>query len=119
LRIFFARKNQTASARFEPASLGTKGQHATSRPPKPLALALIALYCLSSLLRPTTHPFPSTLFTPYRTLSINATQQHEHMATGRNRIKATEFVSYWITHHAHMNSFQTANLWAASFDAHL
>ena len=28
-------KNLTASAGFEPANLGTKGQHATSRPPKP------------------------------------------------------------------------------------
>jgi hypothetical protein len=36
LRIFFALKNPTASAEFEPANLGTKGQHATSRPPKPL-----------------------------------------------------------------------------------
>jgi len=36
LRIFFALKNPTASARFEPANLGTKGQHATSRPPKPV-----------------------------------------------------------------------------------
>ena len=36
LRIFFALKNPTASAGFEPANLGTKGQHATSRPPKPL-----------------------------------------------------------------------------------
>ena len=34
LRTFFALKNPTASARFEPANLGTKGQHATSRPPK-------------------------------------------------------------------------------------
>ena len=25
----------TASARFEPANLGTKGQHTTPRPPKP------------------------------------------------------------------------------------
>ena len=33
----FALKNQTASAGFEPANLGTKGQHATSRPPKPLS----------------------------------------------------------------------------------
>ena len=33
---FFALKNLTASAEFEPANLGTKGQHATSRPPKPL-----------------------------------------------------------------------------------
>ena len=29
-------KNPTASAGFEPANLGTKGQHATPRPPKPL-----------------------------------------------------------------------------------
>ena len=29
-------KNLTASTGFEPANLGTKGQHATSRPPKPL-----------------------------------------------------------------------------------
>jgi hypothetical protein len=33
---FFTLKNPTALARFEPANLGTKGQHATSRPPKPL-----------------------------------------------------------------------------------
>ena len=30
---FFALKNPTASAGFEPANLGTKGQQATSRPP--------------------------------------------------------------------------------------
>ena len=36
LKIFFALKNTTASAGFEPANLGTKGQHATSRPPKPI-----------------------------------------------------------------------------------
>jgi hypothetical protein len=34
---FVALKNPTASAGFEPANLGTKGQHATSRPPKPIA----------------------------------------------------------------------------------
>ena len=33
---FFALKNPTASAGYEPANLGTKGQHATSRPLKPL-----------------------------------------------------------------------------------
>ena len=37
LRIFFALKNAKALAGFEPANLGTKGQHATSRPPKPLS----------------------------------------------------------------------------------
>jgi hypothetical protein len=31
----FALKNPTASAGCEPANLGTKGQHTTSRPPKP------------------------------------------------------------------------------------
>ena len=35
LRILFILKNPTASAGFEPANLGTKVQHATSRPPKP------------------------------------------------------------------------------------
>jgi len=33
---FFRPKNPTASAGCEPANLGTKGQHATSRPPKTL-----------------------------------------------------------------------------------
>ena len=33
---FSALKNPTASVGFEPVNLGTKGQHATSRPPKPL-----------------------------------------------------------------------------------
>jgi hypothetical protein len=34
---FSALKNPTASAGFEPANLGTKGQHATSKPPKPFS----------------------------------------------------------------------------------
>ena len=38
---FFALKNPTASAGFEPVNLGTKGQHATSRPLKPLSKPLI------------------------------------------------------------------------------
>jgi hypothetical protein len=36
----FRPKDPTASAGFEPANLGTKGQHATSRPPKPLVTVL-------------------------------------------------------------------------------
>jgi hypothetical protein len=36
LRNFFALKNPTVSAGFEPANLSSKGQHATSRPPEPL-----------------------------------------------------------------------------------
>ena len=42
LRIFFALKNPTASIGFEPANLGTKGQHATSGPPKPLVYSFIS-----------------------------------------------------------------------------
>ena len=33
---FFCPKNPMASARTEPANLGTKGQHTTPRPPKPI-----------------------------------------------------------------------------------
>ena len=36
-------KNLTASAGFEPANLGTNGQHATSRPPKPLCIKLVTV----------------------------------------------------------------------------
>jgi hypothetical protein len=38
---FFALKNLTASAGFEPANLDTKGQHATSRSPKQLISRLL------------------------------------------------------------------------------
>ena len=41
---FFALKNPTASAVFEVANLGTKGQHATSRPPKPLGVNVTCWY---------------------------------------------------------------------------
>jgi hypothetical protein len=47
------------------------------------------------------------------------TQHCEHMATGKNRIKPIELACYWITHHSRMCSFQTAELCAASFDAHV
>ena len=40
---FSALKNPTASAGFEPANLGTKGQHATSRPPKPLYTFIVTV----------------------------------------------------------------------------
>src|SRR5215470_14662329 len=38
VRIFFRPKYPTASAGFDPGNLGTKGQHATPRPPKPIYL---------------------------------------------------------------------------------
>ena len=46
---FFALKNPTASAGFEPANLGTKGQHATSRLPKPLTIRVNHEYELDAL----------------------------------------------------------------------
>jgi hypothetical protein len=57
---FFRPKNPTASAGFEPANSGTKGQHATPRPPKPLisedchtkflSLYLVCSHCAFSFL---------------------------------------------------------------------
>ena len=49
LRIFFRPKNPRASAGCEPANLCTKGQHATSRPPKPLSLGIRNLSAKQSL----------------------------------------------------------------------
>ena len=46
---FFRPKNPTASAGFEPANLGTKGQYATPRPPKPLHCSIhLCFYSLQS-----------------------------------------------------------------------
>ena len=47
---FFALKNPTASVGFEPANLATKGQHATSRPPKPLIYILFIYIFVVTLL---------------------------------------------------------------------
>jgi len=56
LRIFFALKNSTASAGFEPANLGTKSQHATSRPPKPIEFIIpIFINCSTCSERLTSH----------------------------------------------------------------
>jgi hypothetical protein len=40
----WALKKPKASAGFEPATLGTKGQHTTPRPPKPLTLKYLITY---------------------------------------------------------------------------
>jgi len=39
----FRPKNRKALAGCEPANLGTKGQHAASRPPKPLAQSMVII----------------------------------------------------------------------------
>ena len=43
---FFRPKSSTASSGFEPANLGTKSQHATSRPPKPIKRIYNIIYIL-------------------------------------------------------------------------
>ena len=45
--FFFALKNPTASGGFEPANLGTKGYHATSRPSKPFIAMFVCDCCVS------------------------------------------------------------------------
>ena len=63
---FFAQKNPTASAGFEPANLDTKGQHATSRPPKPLPSRLtsdINVQCYGAVV----FSFRKYIKTKYRT----------------------------------------------------
>jgi hypothetical protein len=45
---FLALKNPTALAGFEPVKLGTKGQHAAPRPPKPLMVVLGLVVSVSS-----------------------------------------------------------------------
>ena len=49
-----------ASAGFEPANLGTKGQHATPRPPKPLYIYIyiICIYKYFVLIVMTKHTQP-------------------------------------------------------------
>ena len=42
--FFRPEKNPTASAGFEPANLGTEGQHATSRAPKPRGVKYLRTY---------------------------------------------------------------------------
>jgi hypothetical protein len=59
---FFALKNPTASAGFEPANLGTKGQHATPRPPNPLSVALGIQHSILIRHIVICGPFDSTMF---------------------------------------------------------
>jgi len=58
---FFALKNPTASAGFEPANLGTKGQHATSRPPKPTCISAVIKYLKTGSFKLFKRPLPGFL----------------------------------------------------------
>ena len=60
---FFRPKNPTASTGFEPSNLGTKGQHATPRPPKPI----------DKLYTPDNTVVLGLLY-PYRIITLGATK---------------------------------------------
>ena len=47
----FRPKNPTASDRFEPANLGTKGKHATPKPPKPLTVGIYKYKCILMVIK--------------------------------------------------------------------
>ena len=67
LRIFRS-ENPTASAGFEPANLGTKGQHATSRPPKAKYASNLSVDQIASTLRASKSRYlrSGSNFSPYR-----------------------------------------------------
>ena len=100
--FFFALKNKTASAGFEPANLGTKDQHATSRPPKPLVPTLTYVKCWG------THK-------SYRS-SVHVGQPHGLVSSGSERYSVCltlcaiirrlpsppPFLGYWIMDNSYL-----------------
>jgi hypothetical protein len=89
---FFALKNPTASAGFEPSNLGTKGQHATSRPPKPILFVLGRVlfslsceiwhhyYCLTFSTKPT-DALVSKFILVQNSVSGSSYTHHQELAT--------------------------------------
>ena len=96
---FFALKNPTASAGSEPANLGTKGRHATSRPPKPLwRLSTLFEFCMThgltlNVSEEMTEILHGNLtFQPYNcTLHINSFSMTKMVGWGRSSFD-------WLTH---------------------
>jgi hypothetical protein len=103
----FRQKNPTASAGFEPANLGTRGQRLTTRPPKPLSHVLVprnisvlgstktaehhrfSVYCIAKLLQFTiVCLYGSDLGTP-RTVSRTVTWTRLLTSKVSNRPLAT------------------------------
>ena len=58
---FFSPKSPMASAGFEPANLGTKGHHATPRPPKPMPSHCAVTNLYNILYTVNTHQYISTV----------------------------------------------------------
>ena len=99
LRIFFALKNPTTSAGFEPANLGTKGQHATSRPPRPLPQRRTARGNKTEGFHP--HTAPSTYHPrKYRIkIWVLVPGHNSKWQTSWNVLKETQISSLFSKHH--------------------
>jgi len=85
---FFHPKNPTASAGFEPANLGTKGQHATPRPPNPPAYILVLYTC-------------QTKFDNYSVRKTCVATNRKHIVQSRDQL--LKYICIW--RHLH-RSFQ-------------
>jgi hypothetical protein len=88
---FFTLKNPTASTGFQPANLGTKGQNATSRPPKPLTHGLGGRLFLQTTLKDgrASNQLP---ITDIATLNLWAGEEAQHFVN-RACLWNTEFNS--------------------------
>ena len=87
---FFRPKNLTTSAGFEPANLGTKGQHATPRPPK-------ASYSGKSLPKFRDNPL------------VPASRVRKSKRENRWRSKLTDTIFFFLDF-VHSNFLQTHNI---------
>ena len=102
---FFRPKNPTASAGFEPANLGTKGQHATPRPPKP--------HCLNI----TKNKLVCTSICNWHYLPASVLNSNEYIGT-ETRIfwkEVEEMKMYWYNvpcSWTSVLSFQETTLWS-------
>jgi hypothetical protein len=101
---FFALKNPTASAGFEPTNVGTKSQHATSRPTKPL-LQELTCYWQYSVSKYSSLPVMITRYLSSRLLSPDYHAIHHLIHTA-----VTRLVSYWTTCLCYVLLFSHLNL---------
>ena len=127
---FFALKNPTVSAGFELAILGTKGQHATSRPPKPLCpwlgrdlvyeihkpFTLCFLHCrlqnTHTCTLTNTHTYTLTNTQTY-TLTNTHTHTHSQTHTHKHTLTNTHIYTHSQTHthiHTHKHTHTHTNL---------
>ena len=125
LRIFFALKNPTASAGFELANLGTRGQHATPRPMNILDLNLLVLcfkfrkrcrreFCVVLLWIYITIPelplVSKSLHSPSQSNSLSYNILYIAFYRGFRIILWKRFIYYWIVQRQHVTSSCRLNM---------